>query len=249
MADSSGGLNMNIGVIFAGGSGKRMHTKGTPKQFLEVDGKPIIIHTLDKFELCQDVDAIVVVCLESYIPHLKKLISRYALKKVLRIVPGGKSGQESIYHGLCATEELVGGKETIVLIHDGVRPLITEELLSANIEKAKSEGNAITVAPATETIFQFEQDTRIVSKIYDRSTCFVAKAPQTFWLKDILKAHEKAQREHMEYIDSASLMQAAGYTLHTVESTPDNIKVTTPSDYYMLKAIMTEKTHSEIFGL
>ena len=240
---------MNIGVIFAGGSGKRMHTKGTPKQFLEVDGKPIIIHTLEKFEMCPDVDAIVVVCLEPYIPYLKKLTERYMLDKVLRIVPGGRTGQESICFGLRSAGELAGDNETIVLIHDGVRPLITKELISENIEMAEKEGNAITVAPATETIFQFEQDTRVVSRIYDRSTCFVAKAPQTFRLKDILEAHEKARREQREYIDSASLMQAFGYTLHTVESTPDNIKVTTPSDYYMLKAIMTEKEHSEIFGL
>ena len=97
---------MNIGVIFAGGSGKRMHTKGTPKQFLEVDGKPIIIHTLEKFEMCPDVDAIVVVCLEAYIPYLEKLTDRYMLKKVFSIVPGGKTGQESIYHGLCSAGEL-----------------------------------------------------------------------------------------------------------------------------------------------
>ncbi len=240
---------MNIGVIFAGGSGKRMHTRGTPKQFLEVDGKPIIIHTLEKFEMCPDVDAVVVVCLEAYIPYLKKLTGRYMLEKVLRIVPGGKTGQESIYYGLCSARELAGEGKAIVLIHDGVRPLITKELITANIKTAEAEGNAVTVAPATETIFQFEHDTKIVSRIYDRSTCFVAKAPQTFVLKDILDAHEQAREKHQEYIDSASLMKAYGYTLHTVESTPDNIKVTTPSDYYMLKAIMTEKEHSEIFGL
>ena len=245
---------MNIGVIFAGGSGKRMHTNGLPKQFLKLNDKPIIIYTLEHFEACADIDAVTVACIADYIDVLKDYLERFRIRKVKRIVPGGATGQESIFHGLCAAREIVreaGGDEarTIVLIHDGVRPLITEELLSANIRKTQEAGNAVTVAPAHETIFRYDADTKAVSQILDRSTCYVAKAPQTFFLRDILNAHEKARENGEDYIDSASLMQAYGHTLHTVESTPDNIKVTTPSDYYMLRAILQESEQAGIFGL
>ena len=244
---------MNIGVIFAGGTGKRMHTRGTPKQFLEVDGKPIIIHTLYVFERCRDIDAVVVACLEPYISLLKEYINTYGITKVLRITPGGGSGQESIYNGLREAEALAGeagekGK-AVVLIHDGVRPLITEELLSENIRKTNRDGNAITVAPAVETIFYNDTESGEVSQILDRSSCYVAKAPQTFFLKDILKAHEWARENNRTFVDSATLMKAYGFRLYTVESTRENIKVTTPSDYYLLKAILQEKKQSEIFGI
>ena len=176
---------MNIGLIFAGGSGVRMNTKGMPKQFLQMNGKAIIIHTLEYFERCKDIDAIVVVCLEEYIEYLQSLLSANRITKVKRIVPGGKCGQESIYHGLCAAEEIADG-EDIVLIHDGVRPLISEELLSSSIQMVKEKGNAITVTPATETIVQTENG-ETISNIIDRKSCYIAKAPQSFYLKDILK--------------------------------------------------------------
>ena len=102
---------MNIGLIFAGGSGVRMNTKGMPKQFLQMNGKAIIIHTLEYFEKCMDIDAIVVVCLKEYIGYLDNLLKINRISKVKKIVPGGTCGQESIYHGLCAAEELAEGDD------------------------------------------------------------------------------------------------------------------------------------------
>ena len=201
---------MNIGLIFAGGSGVRMNTKGMPKQFLQMNGKAIIIHTLEYFERCKDIDAIVVGCLEEYIEYLQSLLSANRITKVKRIVPGGKCGQESIYHGLCAAEEIADG-EDIVLIHDGVRPLISEELLSSSIQMVKEKGNAITVTPATETIVQTENG-ETISNIIDRKSCYIAKAPQSFYLKDILKVHRQAIVDNKcDCIDSASLMREYGY--------------------------------------
>lgn len=243
---------MNIGIIFAGGSGRRMHTNGVPKQFLNVEGKPIIVHTLEHFELCKDVDTYVVVCIASHISYMRELVVKYNLHKTNKIVIGGNSGQESIYNGLCAAREISDEKkveDAVVIIHDGVRPLITSELISANIRLAREKGNAITVSPAIETIFRIEKDTKCLAEIFDRSSCYLAKAPQTFWLNDIWRVHEEAKRAGKEYIDSASLMKAYGYNLYAIESTPDNIKVTTPSDYYMLRAILEEKEHSKIFGI
>ena len=223
---------MNIGLIFAGGSGVRMNTKGMPKQFLQVNGKAIIIHTLEYFERCKDIDAIVVACLEDYIPYLKSLLMVNGITKVKRIVPGGECGQESIYHGLCAAEE-ISEKDDIVLIHDGVRPLISEELLSNSIQLVKEKGNAITVSPATETVVQIENK-ETISEIIDRKNCYLAKAPQSFYLKDILKVHRQAIADQkLDRIDSASLMREYGYSLHLLEGSSENIKITNPSDFIL----------------
>ena len=239
---------MNIGLIFAGGSGARMNTKGMPKQFLQMNGKAIIIHTLEYFERCKDIDAIVVVCLEEYIEYLQSLLSANRITKVKRIVPGGKCGQESIYHGLCAAEEITDG-EDIVLIHDGVRPLISEELLSSSIQMVKEKGNAITVTPATETIVQTENG-ETISNIIDRKSCYIAKAPQSFYLKDILKVHRQAIVDNKcDCIDSASLMREYGYSLNLLEGSNENIKITNPSDFYILRAILEARENSQIFGL
>lgn len=121
---------MNIAVIFAGGSGLRMHTKSRPKQFLELNGKPIIIYTLELFDNHPRVDAIVVSCIEPWIPFLEKQLRKFEINKVVAVVPGGATGQDSIYNGLCAAERWVrerpaGSNDTSsvnVLIHDGVRP-------------------------------------------------------------------------------------------------------------------------------
>lgn len=239
---------MNIGLIFAGGSGVRMNTKGMPKQFLQMNGKAIIIHTLEYFERCKDIDAIVVVCLEEYIEYLQSLLAVNRITKVKRIVPGGKCGQESIYHGLCAAEEIADG-EDIVLIHDGVRPLISEELLSSSIQMVKEKGNAITVTPATETIVQTE-NRETISNIIDRKSCYIAKAPQSFYLKDILKVHRQAIADNKcDCIDSASLMREYGYSLNLLEGSNENIKITNPSDFYILRAILEARENSQIFGL
>src|SRR3712207_2896646 len=149
---------MNIAVIFAGGSGLRMHTKSRPKQFLDLNGKPIIIYTLELFDNHPDIDAIVVACIESWIPLLEKQLRKFEINKVLKIVPGGSTGQESIYNGLCAAESVADGQEANVLIHDGVRPLITEETITDNIRKVEEQGSCITCIPATETFVVKQTD-------------------------------------------------------------------------------------------
>ena len=143
---------MNIGVIFAGGVGKRMNSRVKPKQFINVYGKPIIIHTLELFDNHEEIDAIAVACLEDWIPYLEELLEKFNIKKVKKIVPGGASGQESIYNGLKAAEEIAGGEKSIVLIHDGVRPLIHAKTISDNIASVKEHGSAITSVTVKETV-------------------------------------------------------------------------------------------------
>ena len=240
---------MNIALIFAGGTGTRMNSKTKPKQFLELYGKAIIIHTLEVFEKHKEIDAIVVVCLESWIDYLRELVDDASLKKVKCIVPGGKSAQESQYNGLKAIEKMFDPDEKmVVLVHDGVRPLIDGETISKNIESVKEHGSAITVTPAIETVVTVDEGV-LLNDVLERSKCRMAKAPQSFYFNDILIAHERAIKEgKMDFIDSASLMRHYGHTLHTVDGLPENIKITTPSDFYTFRAICEAKENMQIFG-
>ena len=219
---------MNIAVIFAGGTGQRMNTKALPKQFLELHGKPILVYTLQQFQQHKEIDGIVLVVLAEWIEHCSKLIEQYRLTKVAAIVPGGKTGQESIYNGISKASELYPS-DSIVLVHDGVRPLIDAETITQNIACAKLHGTAITVSPAIETI--------------------VMKG-QSFVLGQLLNAHEQAQKEQrQDFIDSACLMRHYGYKLYTVEGKPENIKITTPSDFYTFRALVDAIENSQIMGL
>lgn len=241
---------MNLGVIFAGGCGTRMNTKSKPKQFLDLNGKPIIVYTIELFDNHPQIDGIVVVCIEPWIPYLKKMIRKFEITKVVRIVPGGNSGQESIYNGLCAAEDFTKEKNeqnSIVLIHDGVRPLITEETITANIAKVKECGSCITTVPAIETVIIDNHDGTLA--IPKRSDCLMARAPQSFYLKDILEAHRRSQAEgKTEFIDSCSLMSHYGYKLGLVQGPMENIKITTPTDYFVLRAMVEVHENQQIFG-
>lgn len=241
---------MNIAVIFAGGAGHRMNTKSRPKQFLELNGKPIIIYTIELFDNHPNIDAIVVVCLEPWIPFLLKMLKKFEITKVVSVIPGGESGQNSIYRGLCAAEEYANEKNdegTIVLIHDGVRPLITEDTITDNIAKVKECGSCITTVPAIETvIIDNHDDTLFIPK---RSDCMMARAPQSFYLKDIIGAHRKSQEEgKIDFIDSCSLMSHYGYKLGLVQGPMENIKITTPTDFFVLRAMVEVHENQQIFG-
>lgn len=225
-------------AIFAGGVGRRMGASGVPKQFLCSGGKPIILHTLEKFERHPQVDGIAVACVEGWIDELWDIIADAHLKKVLAVVPGGRTGQESIRHALAPLVEQADGEDAVVLVHDGVRPLIDADLISACIRSVEQNGSGITVAPATETVV-LTGDEREASDIIDRSKCVLARAPQTFWLQRLWKAHEQARCEGLDdFIDSASLMAHYGEKLFLVEGPSRNIKITTPEDYFAFKGLI-----------
>lgn len=240
----------NIAVIFAGGSGVRMNTRSKPKQFLELRGKPIIIYTLELFDNHPLIDGIVVVCLESWIPFLKKMLKKFEINKVVKIVSGGDSGQDSIYRGLCAVEDYCkdkGEENAVVLIHDGVRPLIVDETITRNIEKVHEKGSAITVVPAIETFVIQKEEGQMV--IPDRSSCLLARAPQSFYLKDILSIHRKNKENgNITFIDSCSMMSYFGYKMATIEGPMENIKITTPTDYFIFRAMVEVHENQQIFG-
>lgn len=240
---------MNIAIIFAGGTGQRMNTKTLPKQFLELHGKPILIYTLEHFEHHPQIDAFILVCVKEWMEYCTDLLERFRLNKLGAIVEGGSSGQESIYHGLEAATARYP-QDSIVLIHDGVRPLINENTITDAIACAQRHGNAITVSPATETITLRTQESNRIGEIIDRSRCQMAKAPQCFVLGDIYRSHVCARQEgKIEFIDSASLMQHYGHPLYTVTGPAENIKITTPSDFYIFRAMIDARENSQIFGL
>ena len=237
----------NIAVIFAGGTGKRMNTRSKPKQFLELHGKPILVYTLEQFNNHVEIDGIVLVVLEEWITYCQKLVEKFRLDKVKAIVAGGDSALSSQKNGLLKVQELYAN-DSIVLIHDGVRPLVNEETISKNIASVKQYRTAITVTPAIETI-AIKNETGEVGQIIERSKCELARAPQSFYLKDILAAHEKAEGEGIKFIDSASMMQHYGHLLYTVEGSPENIKITTPTDFYIFRALVDARENSQIFGI
>ena len=237
---------MNIAIIFAGGAGKRMHSKDRPKQFLLVHGKPIIVHTIEVFQYHNEIDGIVVACLKDWIPYMEEMKYRYRLDKIGKIVPGGPTGQLSIYNGLKTAAKLYGTEDNIVLVHDGVRPLIDETIIHENILSVKTYGSAVTCARAQETFVLIDEQGDI-TEVEERNYSRLAKAPESFWLKELLKAEEQAiQDGHTEMIDSCTLMRAYGKKMHVVECSYENIKVTTPNDFYTFRALYDARENQQL---
>lgn len=238
---------MNVALIFAGGTGQRMNSKSKPKQFLEMHGKPIIIYTLQHFNEHPDIDAICIVCLQGWEKELKHLLAVYNINKVKWITNGGDTGHDSIYNGLKAMKSDLQNKD-IVIIHDGVRPLINKDLIDKNIKTVEQHGNSITVEKASESVVQLNENGGIAN-VPPRSTMRIAKAPQCFRFEEIWDVHVQAQNDGFKSIDSAHLLHHYGHALYTVESTPYNIKIATPSDFYVFRALFEAIENSQIFGI
>ena len=235
---------MNIAIIFAGGSGVRMGA-GIPKQFLEINGKPILVHTLQLFQNHDMIDKIYLSVLEKYIPYVDELVKDFRLSKVCGIVAGGETGQDSIYNALKKAEEENDG-DSIVLIHDGVRPFITYEVIRDNIESVKEHGNGITCTSCYETIL-LSKDGQTVGDVPYRKETYAAQAPQSFYLKDILDAQEWAiAKGERNMIDSCTLMNAFGKKMSLIDGPSQNIKITTPDDFYMFRAIFDARENQQL---
>lgn len=238
---------MTTALIFAGGTGKRMNSRAKPKQFLDIHGKPVIIYTLEQFEYHEDIDNIVIVCLKSWIGELETMLQRFGIMKVTKIVPGGETGHDSIYNGLVAMKE-TAFDDDIVLIHDGVRPLITERLISENIDSVRRYGNAITSEAARESVVQ-SKDGITIDSVPPRDEMYVAKAPQSFRYGDIMALYERAHEEKFKSIDSAHLCSRYHYPIHLVPSPNYNVKITEPTDFFVVRALMEALEGQQIYGL
>ncbi len=242
---------MTYAVILAGGVGQRMRSGGMPKQFLKLMGKPIIIYTLEKFENSPDVDRIIVVCHGAYIEMMRELITLYRLSKVRQIVVGGGARQGSLTIGLDAVAADGASDDDIVMIHDGVRPLVAESTIRENVRIARETGAAATVRPVTETVVITGTGDAGMDNFTKRSDTCCLTAPQTFRLGEIRRAfaQQKTEEEGMPLLDAAMVYAQAGGRVQIVKEHNNNLKITTPEDYYYLKAMLELEENRTVFGL
>lgn len=225
-----------VAVVPAGGTGKRMGA-GTSKQFLMLDGVPMMLHALRVLERAPGVtEVVLVVPKEERDRALSEVVERYGLKKVLKVVPGGATRQESVQHGL----NEVGEDVEIVVVHDAVRPFITEDRIERSIEAARKHGGAIVAVPMKDTPKQAGPD-RLIQRTLDRTDLWLAQTPQTFRRALVVEAYRKAAIAHVHATDDAALVERLGHKVAIVEGSWENIKITTPEDMILAEAILAAR--------
>lgn len=229
---------MNIAIILAGGVGARMQQE-IPKQFINVNDKPLIIYTLEAFQKHPEIDGILVVCVDGWHDILKAYAKQNQITKLNWVISGGNTGQESIRNGVYALEEICKG-EDIVIIHDGIRPLVDEHVLSDVIVKCRLYGNAVTSLPYNEQIFVKKDDTK-TEKYIPRETLRRVSTPQAYQYEKLLWAYQKAFAEEKGIYGSAytnTMMVDLGETLYFAIGSDKNIKITTQDDLDLFKALL-----------
>lgn len=242
---------MNFGLILAGGTGQRMRTSGLPKQFLQVYGKPIIIYTIEKFVSCDEIDSIVVVCNPLYLDYMSELISKYPQRKNIGIISGGKNRQGSVQNGIDYILSNGANEDDIVVIHDGVRPLVENNTIRENIRVAKADGCVMTVKPVIESVIITDQAKASFENFKKRDDTYSLTSPQTFKLKVLVKAYKDVEGvdSPIPLLDAALAYTYMGNKIPIVKEYNHNIKITTPEDYYILKALLELQENKDIFGL
>ncbi len=229
---------MNYALIIAGGSGNRMG-QDIPKQFLHVDNCPIIIYTLHAFQQHPDIDGIAVVCLEGWDTVVQSYANQFSITKLKWIFKGGQNGQESIRNGIYGLKDAGCLDDDLVLIHDAVRPLISQDIISSNIAICKAYGYAITGIQCREAILE-SKDGFVSTTSIPRDELIRTQTPQTFRLKNIIAAHEQAVKKGItNSVASCTLIAELGENeMHIVPGSEKNIKITTVEDLEILKALM-----------
>ncbi|MCH5310757.1 MAG: 2-C-methyl-D-erythritol 4-phosphate cytidylyltransferase [Prevotella sp.] len=233
---------MNYALIIAGGSGNRMG-QDIPKQFMHVEKCPIIIHTLMAFQKHPDIDGIAVVCLEGWETVVKSYANQFLISKLKWIFPGGATGMESIRNGIYGLRDSGVEKDDLVLIHDAVRPLVSQDIISSNIAVCKKYGNAVTGIKCREAILESEDGFSTSTSIM-RDKLIRTQTPQTFTLGDIITSHEEAALKGIkDSVATCTLMaELGGREMHIVAGSEKNIKITTVEDLEILKALMNTKS-------
>lgn len=229
---------MNIAIVFAGGVGTRMGSE-IPKQFLELNGKPVLAHTLGLFERHPRIDGIVLVVSPKYFDDCRALAEKYGISKLHAIAACGDSAQSSIYNGLVSAAKDFP-PETTVLLHDGVRPYLEPQVIDANIDAVETFGSAVTYTPCYETIV-LSKDGREISAMPYRKESYTAQAPQSFRLGEILAAHERIRARpegYADMVDQATICFTLGIPVHLVPGNRGNVKITTPEDIISLEALL-----------
>ena len=244
-------------IILAAGVGQRMRNTGLPKQFLKINGKPIIVYTLEKFEEHTEISGIVIVCKEGYLEHMQMFTERYHIAKVKKIMVGGKDRQSSLYRGLQAITDIGGTADDVVIIHDGVRPLVSTVTINENIRVATESGAAMTVHPVTETVVVTGDDDAQIDHFQKRDETYSLTSPQSFRLGGIMDAYGRMFEEEKDgggnggipLLDAAMVYARYMGEVPMVKDSGTNIKITTPEDFYILRSMFEMEENKFIFGL
>ncbi len=227
---------MNIALIIAGGSGRRMQQE-IPKQFINVNDKPIIIYTLEAFQNHPDIDEIGVVCIDGWHDILRAYTRQYRIDKLKWIVPGGENGQDSIRNGVLEAERRYS-REDILLVHDAIRPLVSHDIISDCIVQCRKYGSAIVTTPCNTAVLK-KTGNECSGEIVERHSLAMTQTPQAFPIGKLADAHRAAlERGIVNSVASCTLMIELGQTVHFSIGSETNIKLTTKDDLEIFKALL-----------
>ena len=234
---------MTIALLTAAGTGTRMHQE-IPKQFIHVENKPLIIHTLEKFQNHPSIDAIIVVTLPTWTDVLEAYARQFGITKLRWVVPGGSTGQESIKNGLMKIKE-EAGEDNVVMIHDGNRCMVSSEIISNSIVCYKEHGSAVAAIPCVEAVFRSNDDGKSSTISIPREQLFRTQTPHTYHLSKLLWAHEEAAKKGIESTAaSCTLMCELGETVYFSDGSEENIKITTMDDLRIMKSFLRAQKES-----
>lgn len=232
---------MVIALLTAAGSGTRMG-QDIPKQFIHVEEKPVIIHTMEAFQNHPMVDKIVVVTLPSWIDVLKAYARQFNITKLEWVVPGGETGQESILNGLNALKDAGVSDDDIVMVHDGNRCLVSSEIISNSLAVYKKHGSAVASIPCVEAVFRSNDGGNSSVISIPREQLFRTQTPHTYSLGKLLWAHAKAKEMGIKNTAaSCTLMQQLGEVVYFSKGSEENLKITTTDDLMIFKALLHTK--------
>lgn len=230
---------MNVAMLIAGGSGQRMN-QDIPKQFINVNDKPVIVYTLEAFQKHPNIEKICVVCIEGWEEVLKAYARQFGITKLEWIVKGGFNGQNSIKNGIDELDRYIS-HEDLVLIHDAIRPMVSQEIISEAISKCRLHGSAVTTIPCAEAMI-LSEDGMVSDNTIDRSRLQRTQTPQAFPLGKLLWAHKEAEKRGItNSIATVTLMIELGEKIYFSAGSEKNIKLTTTDDLEIFKALLLSK--------
>lgn len=231
---------MNIGMIIAGGIGARTHQE-IPKQFINVNDKPIIVYTLEAFQQHPNIDAIEVVCLSGWHDIVSAYAKQFGISKLENIVDGGETGQDSIRNGLYDIAKRYHDDNDIVVIHDAIRPMVSAEIISDNIRVCQEKGNATAVIPCTSVMLKTE-DAIVSEEQIPRENLKITQTPQSYYINELIEVHKEAvKKELLPSISSCALYVEMGKEVYLSMGSEKNIKITTSEDIEIFSALVQMK--------
>lgn len=235
---------MNIAIIIAGGVGNRLGAS-VPKQFVEVLGKPVIIYTLEHFQNHQEIDAIELVCVDGYQDYLKKIVDKYGISKIIKIVKGGSEYERSIMNGIKGLRDIAKADD-VVIIHWSASPFVTEDIISDNIRVCKERGNAISASYSY--LLYGTNDGDCAKKAINRDSFMTLSAPQSFLYGVIVDIYKQVEEKNMfDYCEAhtTAFMTELGIPIYFSKGSHTNIKITTKDDIDLFRGYLLNKKYQQ----